>query len=164
MDVKSLSIAMRRGGIMNRGFTLIELMIVIAIIAIIAAIAIPNLIEARKSGNESSAIGTLRTISTAQTLFREADRDGNETLDYASSLANLSNYELIDSVLGAGTKQGYVFSITRSSSTPEFQWNCTAAPQAPGSSGTRYFYVNETGVIRFETNTAATSTSPALGR
>ena len=149
---------------MNRGFTLIELMIVIAIIAIIAAIAIPNLIEARKSGNESSAIGSLRTISTAQTLFREADKDGNESLDYAASLEILWKYNLIDPVLGAGTKQGYIFSIRRNQEIPEFQWNCTAAPQAPGSSGTRYFYVNETGVIRYETNTAATSTSPALGR
>jgi type II secretory pathway pseudopilin PulG len=139
-------------------------MIVIAIIAIIAAIAIPNLIEARKSGNESAAIGALRTVSTAQTLFREADRDGNDTLDYAAGLANLSTFQLIDPVLGAGTKQGYVFSITRSSANPEFQWNCTAGPSAPGTSGTRYFYIDETGVIRFETNTAAGSTSPALGR
>ena len=56
---------------LQKGFTLIELMIVIAIIAIIAAIAIPNLIEARKGSNEAAAIGAMRTLTTAQALFRE---------------------------------------------------------------------------------------------
>jgi prepilin-type N-terminal cleavage/methylation domain-containing protein len=75
--------------IKNKGFTLIELMIVIAIIAIIAAIAIPNLIEARKSGNESSAIGSLKAVTTAQAMFQQQDKDGVSGQNYASNLAVL---------------------------------------------------------------------------
>src|SRR5204863_3877167 len=114
----------------NRGFTLIELMIVIAIIAIIAAIAIPNLIEARKGGNEAAAIGALRTLTTAQALFREGDKDKNSTLDYATSMTALGNQNLIDGVLASGTKQGYIFACT--SSSAQFTWQATADPAAQG--------------------------------
>ena len=143
------------------GFTLIELMIVIAIIAIIAAIAIPNLIEARKGSNEAAAIGALRTISTAQSLYREGDKDGNGTFDYATSTAQLfSNGNLVDSVLGAGTKQGYLFSIN---SADQFVWSARANPQAPRKSGDRYFFVDESGVIRFSTTGTASTSDPAIG-
>src|SRR5687768_18051459 len=99
-------------------------MIVIAIIAIIAAIAIPNLIEARKHGNEAAAIGALKTINTSQTLFREGDKENDGTLDYGST-NELSNTTLIDAVLGSGSKQGYEFAVGASSSTPEFLWFAT---------------------------------------
>ena len=144
----------------QKGFTLIELMIVIAIIAIIAAIAIPNLIEARKGSNEAAAIGALRTLTTAQALFREGDKDKNNTLDYANSLALLKNSALVDGVLGLGTKQGYLFSITGGD---QFTWACTAGPQSPSKSGDRYFFCDESGVIRFATTAAATSSSTAIG-
>ena len=144
------------------GFTLIELMIVIAIIAIIAAIAIPNLIEARKGGNESAAIGALRTISTAQSLFREGDKDGNGTFDYATSTAQLfSNGNLIDSVLGAGTKQGYVFTVR--SPDRAFVWSAQADPVTVRKTGDRYFFVDESGVIRFSTTTTATASDSPIG-
>jgi len=92
----------------NKGFTLIELMIVIAIIAIIAAIAIPNLIQARKSGNEAAAIGAMKTIATSQAIFREGDKERDGNYDYGM-LSELSNYNIVDAVLGSGTKQGYEF-------------------------------------------------------
>ncbi len=141
------------------GFTLIELMIVIAIIAIIAAIAIPNLIEARKNGNESAAIGALRTVVSAQAMFREGDKDG-DGLDYGTR-TDLSTYKLIDPVLGSGTKQGYLFSTMGSSTA--YTWSCTADPVTRGKSGDRSFFVDESGVIRFNSTTTATVADPAIG-
>jgi prepilin-type N-terminal cleavage/methylation domain-containing protein len=150
----------------NRGFTLIELMIVIAIIAIIAAIAIPNLIEARKGSNEAAAIGALRTMTTAQALFREGDKDKDTVLNYATAVGpqgtanTLSNTGLVDGVLGSGTKQGYLFKIV---TADPFTWSAQASPASPGKSGDRYFFVDESGVIRFATNQPATSTNSAIG-
>src|SRR5688572_3042587 len=67
---------------MRKGFTLIELMIVIAIIAVIAAIAIPGLLAAQRSSNERNASTSLKTITTAEADFRSNDRDGNRTMDF----------------------------------------------------------------------------------
>ncbi|HVY60358.1 MAG TPA: type II secretion system protein [Planctomycetota bacterium] len=147
----------------NRGFTLIELMIVIAIIAIIAAIAIPNLIEARKGSNEAAAIGALRTLTTAQALYREGDKDKDTVLNYAANLGGtggLSTVGLVDGVLGSGTKQGYLFKII---TADNFTWSATASPASPTKSGDRYFFVDESGVIRFATAAAASSTNSAIG-
>ena len=142
----------------NKGFTLIELMIVIAIIAIIAAIAIPNLIEARKHGNEAAAIGALKTISTSQAIFREGDKDGNGLLDYGT-LGALSNSNLIADILGSGTKQGYFFNANGSTTTPEFLWYATANPSVPTTTGDRYFVTNQAGVIYYTTGATQTMNS-----
>ena len=135
----------------KKGFTLIELMIVIAIIAIIAAIAIPNLIEARKNGNETAAIGALKTIGSAQALFRESDKEGDGNLDYGtlSELATAGTTGLIDRVLGSGTKQGYLFDATYGATTSEFIWFCEAHPALPGTTGDRYFATNHEGVTYY---------------
>jgi prepilin-type N-terminal cleavage/methylation domain-containing protein len=130
----------------SRGFTLIELMIVIAIIAIIAAIAIPNLMAARKHGNEASAIGALKTIVTAETMFntKDAEKDGN--LDYGM-LSELLNSQLIDPVLGNGTKSGYLFQASYSFTTSEWLWYGVANPALPSETGDRYFATNIGGNI-----------------
>jgi hypothetical protein len=118
-----------------------------SMVAIIAAIAIPNLIEARMGANEAAAIGALRTITTAQMLYREADKDMNEKLDYAPDLKALFLHgHLIDSVLASGEKQGYRFEILWAD---QFRFAARAVPLAPGKSGRRSFFVDETGVIRF---------------
>lgn len=144
----------------KRAFTLIELMIVIAIIAIIAAIAIPNLIEARKHGNEAAAIGALKTIGTSQSLFREGDKDGDTTLDYGT-ITELSNQSLIDQVLGGGTKQGYTFDVSYGSSTSEFLWYGIANPAVVGTTGDRYFATNHEGVTYYTTGTTFVLASTA---
>ena len=140
---------------MKNTFTLIELMIVIAIIAIIAAIAIPNLVEARKAGNEAAAIGTMRTIGSAQALFREGDRDQDGSIDYAQNLAELNSAGLIDSELGlpgvpgnASSKSGYVFVM--GGQLFSFDAQCSPEPNQGG----RDFFTDQSGIITFAPNTS----------
>lgn len=133
----------------NKGFTLIELMIVVAIIAIIAAIAIPSLLAARISGNEASAISSLRTLTTVNEQYRT--RFGT----YSTSLANLTTQGYIDNVLGAGTKSGYTFTNYAGTATT---WSVQADPVTPGRTGDRGFFVDESGVIRFATGPGAAVT------
>jgi type IV pilus assembly protein PilA len=140
----------RRPGPRAGGFTLVELMIVIAIIAIITAIAIPNLVESRKHANSAAAIGALRTINVSESIFREADRDGNGVADYGT-LTQLKTAQLVDSVLGSGTKQGYFFAADRSSTTSQFLWFATANPMIPSLTGDRYFETNHAGVVFYTT-------------
>ena len=134
----------------NAGFTLIELMIVVAIIAIIAAIAIPSLIQARISGNEASAISSLRTLSTVNEQYRT--RFGG----YATDLSALEASGYIDNVLGGGTKSGYDFTYAQTLAT---DWECNADPSS-NRTGERYFYSNESGVIRFATGAADSTSQP----
>ncbi|MBI4585163.1 MAG: prepilin-type N-terminal cleavage/methylation domain-containing protein [Planctomycetes bacterium] len=137
----------------NSGFTLIELMIVVAIIAIIAAIAIPSLLNARKAGNEASAISSLRTLTTVNEQYRTRFQS------YASGLGVLNTEGYIDNVLSSGTKSGYGFAYTLASVNT---WNCTADPSTPGTTGDRYFFVDQSGVIRFSSTGTATATSGAI--
>ena len=140
----------------TRGFSLIELLIVVAIIGIIAAIAVPNLLQSKAAANEASSISSVRNIVTSQITYSATTGSGS----YAS-LAQLSSSNLIDSVLAGGTKDGYTFTSSGGST----QFNVIARPVTYGSSGTRGFYSDESGVIRYTTaNSAPSSTSSPLGQ
>lgn len=145
-----------RRGRRQAGFTLIELMVVIAVIAVIAAIALPSLIESRKASNESSAIGSMRALIPAQELYRQKC----PAVCFAGSLQNLEDAGVIDDVLGTGTKGGYRFKIFYAD---PYTWNAKAAPEVPGKTGDRWFYVDDSGVIRFTTGGPADAGDTPVG-
>jgi type IV pilus assembly protein PilA len=143
------------------GFSLIELLIVVAIILIIAAIAIPSLLRARESANESSAVASLRTINTAMVSYNSA----YPTVGFASTLATLGGAApctpssttacFVDSVLSAGSKSGYNFAATGSGGPPISTYYATAIPAALNQTGTRSFCSVSDAVVRVQPSGAA---------
>lgn len=153
----------------EKGFSLIELLIVVAIILIIAAIAIPNLIRSKMAANEASAISSMRSIVTAQIAYNTA----YPSVGYASSISVLgppsgsaciasgdatsSNACLLDNVLQTGKKSGYTFAISNTNGSPVAVYQVNGDPVNPGGSGQRHFYSDASGVIRYNGTTTASS-------
>jgi type IV pilus assembly protein PilA len=151
----------------SRGFSLIELLIVVAIILIIAAIAIPDLLKSRQAANQASAVGSLRTINTSEVTYASTYSTGFSStllqLDGTATVNDVNNAGLIDNVLGSGEKSTYYFSYTPYPANGRIDaYSCTAGP-VPGVGGGNFYYTDHSFVIRQNATTTASSTDPPLG-
>lgn len=149
------------------GFSLIELLIVVAIILIIAAIAVPSLLSAKAAANEASAVAALRTLTSACETYSNTYAQG-----YPAALSNLgpsaapdpSAADLVDVLLASGYKSGYNFVLVGGS--PDANGNLlsytVSANPASSSTGNRYFYMDQSGVITWSATGPATNTDTPL--
>jgi type IV pilus assembly protein PilA len=146
----------------TKGFSLIELLIVVAIILIIAAIAVPSFLRSRMAANESAAAASIRTLNSAQISYNSA----YPTVGYASTLVALGGTScappsssgacLIDTVLAGGQRSGYNFTLTNVSGTPNSSYNVIATPVQWNYSGMRYFCSYSDAVVRYSMTAIAT--------
>ena len=162
----------------QKGFSLIELLIVVAIILIIAAIAIPNLLRSRMAANEASAVGSIRTMNTASISYNSTYGNGFPSLlsqigTTGTVAVSCDNAELIDSVLTGGTKSGYTFKVLAGNGLGSKPTGCSnagstdgygvvATPVTVGTTGQRSFCSDASGVIRFDPTGATAALTNAL--
>ena len=153
----------------HKGFSLIELLVVVAVILIVAAIAVPNFLRSRMRANEASAVASLRVLNTAAVTYSIT----YPTLGFPAQLTTLGGVNpcsasstqacLIDDTLAQGTKSGYTFVWTGDGATPSISYTVTGTPQVLGATGQRMFCTDQSGVIRYDpSGSGCTSASLVL--
>lgn len=155
----------------RKGFSLIELLIVVTIILIIAAIAIPNLMRNKIQANETSAVQSLRALNESALLYSNSYGGFPHAIAelgpaVSGTQASSANADLIDSVLSSGVKAGYRFTYTPGTADPAghvLTYSIVATPVAPGSSGQRSFYTDQSGTLRNTSSGTADSNSAPIG-
>lgn len=141
----------------DRGFSLIELLLVVGIILILASVAVPNYLGAKRAANEASAVASIRAIGSGELVYRG-------THGVFASLNNLVQAEIIDTALGTGFKSGYAFAAAPGSD-PNLQFTATASPiisSGISATGNRHYFVCQDQVIRFKAGAVADASSTPL--
>jgi type IV pilus assembly protein PilA len=146
----------------QKGFSLIELLIVVAIILIIAAIAIPNLLRSKIAANQASAVASLRTLNTSSVLFNTNYQQYPSALTDMATGATVTSTsaDLIDTVLSTGTKSGYNFVWAGGGTSGSYT---IAANPVSTATGTVYYFTDQSMVIRSNSTKAATVNDLAIG-